>query len=105
MERGPTVRDERTGDRAVQLVPERVAVAVSHRDQKDHLRSTLDDAGLAAVRVDTANKLQGLEYDLVVAWHPLAGLPDSDGFHLDPGRLLRDVDAPPALVHRGRSRR
>jgi hypothetical protein len=30
MERGPTVRDERTGDRAVQLVPERVAVAVSH---------------------------------------------------------------------------
>jgi hypothetical protein len=87
MERGPTVRDERTGDRAVQLVPERVAVAVSRRDQGDHLRSTLDDAGLAAVRVDTANKLQGLEYDLVVAWHPLAGLPDSDGFHLDPGRL------------------
>ncbi|MGH3827764.1 MAG: hypothetical protein ACRDQX_11420 [Pseudonocardiaceae bacterium] len=32
IERGPTVRDERTGDRAVQLVPERVAVAVSHRD-------------------------------------------------------------------------
>lgn len=24
---------------------------------------------------------------MVVAWHPLAGLPDSDGFHLDPGRL------------------
>lgn len=39
------------------------------------------------VRVDTANKLQGLEFDLVVAWHPLAGLPDADGFHLDPGRL------------------
>ena len=87
MARAPTVRDERTGDRTVQLAPERVAVAVSHNDQKDHLRLALDDTGLAAVRVDTANKLQGLEFDVVVAWHPLAGLPDSDGFHLDPGRL------------------
>ena len=60
---------------------------MSHNDQKDHLRSPLDDAGLAAVRVDTANKLQGLEFDVVVAWHPLAGLPEPDGFHLDPGRL------------------
>jgi hypothetical protein len=22
-----------------------------------------------------------------LAWHPLAGLPEPDGFHLDPGRL------------------
>jgi hypothetical protein len=28
-----------------------------------------------------------LEFDFVVAWHPLAGLPEADGFHLDPGRL------------------
>jgi hypothetical protein len=29
-----------------------------------------------------------LEFEVVVfIWHPLAGLPEADGFHLDPGRL------------------
>ena len=37
--------------------------------------------------MDTANKLQGLEYDVVVCWHPLAGLDDADEFHVDSGRL------------------
>jgi hypothetical protein len=32
-------------------------------------------------------KLQGLEFEVVFAWHPLAGLTEADGFHLDPGRL------------------
>jgi hypothetical protein len=64
-----------------------VAVAVSHNDQKDYLRAELDGAGLNSVVVNTANKLQGLQFDVLVAWHPLAGLPDADGFHLDPGRL------------------
>ncbi len=35
----------------------------------------------------TANKLQGLEFEVVFVWHPLAGLPEVDAFHLDPGRL------------------
>jgi hypothetical protein len=39
------------------------------------------------VVVETANKLQGLEFEVVVVWHPLAGLPEPDAFHLDPGRL------------------
>jgi hypothetical protein len=42
---------------------------------------------LGGVVVETANPLQRLEFDVVVAWHPLAGLPEPDGFHLDPGRL------------------
>jgi hypothetical protein len=87
MRRAPAVQDERGGGRLVQLGPDRIAVAVSHNDQKDHLRSALDELGYPTVRVDTANKLQGLEFDIVVAWHPLAGLPEPDGFHLDPGRL------------------
>lgn len=37
--------------------------------------------------VETANRLQGLEFDLVIAWHPLAGLHALDGFHLESGRL------------------
>lgn len=66
----------------------RVAVGVSHNDQADQVRIALAAAGLPDVVVSTANRLQGLEFDLVIAWHPLAGLPDEpDGFHLDPGRL------------------
>ena len=69
------------------LRPGRIAVGVSHNDQKDLLRMALDDAGLGAVPVSTANKLQGRIRCLVICWHPLAGLPDTDAFHLEPGRL------------------
>jgi hypothetical protein len=86
LERSPQVRGEYTSG-FVDLRPDQVAVGVSHNDQKDYLRAELDAAGLGAVKVETANKLQGLQFEVVVAWHPLAGLPDPDGFHLDPGRL------------------
>jgi hypothetical protein len=84
--RDPRVRCERStapGD----LRPERVAVGVCHNDQKDLLRVALAARGLSGVVVETANKLQGLEFEVVVVWHPLAGLPEPDAFHLDPGRL------------------
>lgn len=64
-----------------------IAVAVSHNVQKDLLRAALQRAGLSDVEVNTANKLQGLTFELVIAWHPLSGLDDVDDFHLDPGRL------------------
>jgi hypothetical protein len=70
-----------------QLRPDEVAVGVSHNDQKDLVRALLDNAGLANVAVDTANRLQGRTFEVVVAWHPLAGSPVTDAFHLDPGRL------------------
>jgi hypothetical protein len=85
-ERGPELRGE-YAERLRPLRPIEIAVGVSHNDQKDYLRAALDSAGFSGVKVDTANKLQGLQYELVIAWHPLAGLPDADGFHLDPGRL------------------
>jgi superfamily I DNA and/or RNA helicase len=59
----------------------------SPNDQKDLLRVALDAYGLGGVVVETANKLQGLEFEVVFVWHPLAGLPEADAFHLDPGRL------------------
>lgn len=86
-ERSLEFSDERTGGVFRPVTVADVAVVVSHNDQKDHLRVALDDAGLADVRVDTANKLQGLQFEFVIAWHPLAGLPEPDGFHLEPGRL------------------
>jgi hypothetical protein len=85
-DRNPRTRCERAPALAA-LTQDRVAVGVSHNDQKDQLRAALDDRGLCDVVVETANKLQGLEFEVVVVWHPLAGLPEADEFHLDPGRL------------------
>jgi hypothetical protein len=85
-DRQPKVRCERS-PQFHHLQQHQVAVGVSHNDQKDFLRVALGAVGLDAVVVETANKLQGLEFEVVFVWHPLAGLPDADGFHLDPGRL------------------
>jgi hypothetical protein len=84
--RSPRLRCERQPQLAV-LRPGQVAVGVAHNDQKDFVRTALDAAGLGEVVVETANKLQGLEFEVVFVWHPLAGLPEADSFHLDPGRL------------------
>jgi hypothetical protein len=65
----------------------RVAVGASHNDQVRALRRELAARGQHDVTVETANRLQGLEFDLVIAWHPLAGLHALDGFHLESGRL------------------
>jgi hypothetical protein len=85
-EREPKVRCERRPLSAT-LAPSQVAVGVSHNDQKDQLRAALDARGLSDVVVETANKLQGLEFEMTFAWHPLSGLPEADEFHLDPGRM------------------
>ena len=69
------------------LALERIAVGVSHNPQKAFVRSLLDAAGLHAVVVDTANKLQGREFEVCVCWHPLAGLDEADDFHVEAGRL------------------
>jgi hypothetical protein len=66
---------------------ERVAVGVSHRDQRDLVLGLLQSRGLERVTVDTANGLQGLEFDVTVIWHPLTGQFEADSFHLDPGRM------------------
>lgn len=64
-----------------------VVIVVSHNAQKDRLRLMLQQAGLSEVVVSTANKVQGLTFEVVLAWHPLAGLQEADEFHLDPGRM------------------
>jgi hypothetical protein len=85
LDRRPTVTCERFA--AHLLRPERIAVAVSHRDQVAHVRTALDRLGHSGLVVDTANRLQGLEFDFLVGIHPMAGLAEPDAFHLDPGRL------------------
>ncbi|WP_106437926.1 MULTISPECIES: AAA family ATPase [Kitasatospora] len=76
------------------LTPGRVAVGTAHRDQAAAVRAELarlgvpvDPAAGEAVTVDTANRLQGREYDVTVVLHPLSGRPDATAFHLETGRL------------------
>ena len=76
------------------LLPRDIAVGVTHNDQKDHLRKSVADRVNRKwslrddeISIDTANKLQGREYESVIVWHPLSGRRDASVFHLDAGRL------------------
>jgi hypothetical protein len=82
----PTVRDEKNEGKIVSLDACRVAVGVSHRNQRAAVSIELQRRGLGGIVVDTANRLQGREFDVVLVWHPLAGRRDASAFHLDAGR-------------------
>ncbi|WP_371497162.1 AAA family ATPase [Kitasatospora sp. NBC_00374] len=76
------------------LTAGRIAVGTAHRDQAAAVRAALAGLGVPvdpsagpAVTVDTANRLQGREYDVTVVLHPLSGRPDATAFHLETGRL------------------
>ncbi|WP_018786737.1 AAA family ATPase [Micromonospora sp. CNB394] len=68
------------------VTAERIAVGAAHRDQVAAIRSRLGAAG-AGITVDTANRLQGREYDVTIVLHPLSGRRDATAFHLESGRL------------------
>ena len=68
------------------LTPDRVAIGAAHRDQVAVIRSYLPPSA-AGITVDTANRLQGREYDLTIVLHPLSGRLDATAFHLEAGRL------------------
>jgi hypothetical protein len=84
--RAPRLTCERH-PKGTDLLATRIAIGVSHNDQKAMIRTLLDSAGLGGVVVDTANKLQGLEFDFSICWHPMAGLDEADEFHLESGRM------------------
>ncbi len=71
------------------VTAERIAIGASHRDQVAGIRAALDRYGedVRAVTVDTANRLQGREYDACIVLHPLSGRRDATAFHLETGRL------------------
>lgn len=68
------------------LTADRIAIGAAHRDQVAAIRAFLPPSA-AGVTVDTANRLQGREYDLTVVLHPLSGRQDATAFHLESGRL------------------
>lgn len=71
------------------VTAERIAIGASHRDQVAGIRAALDRYGedVRAITVDTANRLQGREYDVCIVLHPLSGRRDATAFHLETGRL------------------
>ncbi|MER6572124.1 AAA domain-containing protein [Streptomyces sp. NPDC001093] len=86
LDRGGAAFSERS-DEPAPLTADRVAVGTAHRDQAAAVRTALAELGVADVTVDTANRLQGREYDVTVVLHPLSGRPDATAFHLETGRL------------------
>lgn len=91
LDRGLTAHSEQG---SAPVAPGRIAVGTAHRDQAAAVRQALaaldvpvDPAAGPAVTVDTANRLQGREYDVTVVLHPLSGRPDATAFHLETGRL------------------
>ncbi|WP_419995278.1 AAA domain-containing protein [Streptomyces boninensis] len=79
-------RSERGGG-PTPLTADRIAVGTAHRDQAAAVRTALAAREVEGVTVDTANRLQGREYDATVILHPLSGRPDATAFHLETGRL------------------
>lgn len=77
-------------ERAAAGVPvsaSRIAVGTAHRDQAQAVRTLLQADGLSDITIDTANRLQGREFDIVIVLHPLSGRRDATAFHLEAGRL------------------
>ncbi|MFI1202053.1 AAA domain-containing protein [Streptomyces sp. NPDC020883] len=86
LDRGGAATSEQA-DAPAPLTAARIAVGTAHRDQAAAVRAALAELGVTGVAVDTANRLQGREFDVTVVLHPLSGRPDATAFHLETGRL------------------
>ncbi len=86
LERKATAFSPDRGPEGAPVTPDRVAIGTAHRDQAAMVRSILDGRA-DGITVDTANRLQGREYDVTVVLHPLSGRLDATAFHLESGRL------------------
>ncbi|MEV6886050.1 AAA domain-containing protein [Streptomyces sp. NPDC051135] len=89
LERGAVATCERHQN-GRSLGPGDIAIGVAHRDQADLVRAALartGNPGAPGVAVDTANRLQGREFEVVIVVHPLSGRRDATAFHLEAGRL------------------
>jgi hypothetical protein len=86
VQRGTVAHSERDGTGG-RVTADRIAVGTAHRDQALAIRAVLTANGLGGVTVDTANRLQGREFDVVIVLHPLSGRRDATAFHLEAGRL------------------
>jgi hypothetical protein len=106
--RGAVAFSERPGG-PHDVTADRIAIGVAHRDQAAAVKRALRERALAypllggaglnntglgnpgrdvtKVVADTANRLQGREFDVMIMLHPLSGRRDATAFHLEAGRL------------------
>jgi hypothetical protein len=96
--RGAVTLSERPGG-PHDVTADRIAIGVAHRDQAAAVRRALraraaaypvltgPERDITRVVVDTANRLQGREFDVMIMLHPLSGRRDATAFHLEAGRL------------------
>jgi hypothetical protein len=76
-----------TPDGTRRVDAERLGVVCAHRAQVRAVRARLGLGFARHVLVETANRYQGLERDIVIVWHPLAGRSSVRDFHVDAGRF------------------
>jgi hypothetical protein len=84
--RGAVTVSERS-PQPLPVTPERIAIGVAHRAQAAAVKRALRELGVTGVVADTANRLQGREFDVTIMLHPLSGRRDATAFHLEAGRL------------------
>jgi hypothetical protein len=84
LQRGAVAVSEKSRE-GTRVTAARIAIGTAHRDQAAAVRQHLPPD--TAITVDTANRLQGREYDVTIVWHPLSGRRDATAFHLESGRL------------------
>src|SRR5690606_28193724 len=70
LERGALVNGE-------PLTTDRIAIGTARTVQAEAVRTRLAVRGLTGITVDTANRLQGREFDVTLVWHPLSGRQDA----------------------------
>jgi hypothetical protein len=69
------------------LVPAQIGIAATHRKMVTAIELALPASLRGQVRVDTPERWQGLECELMLAVHPLSGVRQPSDFDLETGRL------------------
>lgn len=86
LQRGAVTRSELSPDPRP-VTADRIAIGVTRTVQTAAVKRALRELGVTDVVVDTANRLQGREFDVTIMLHPLSGRRDATAFHLEAGRL------------------
>lgn len=97
LERGTRVRDfefKPESEREVPLTPGQIGVVCGHRSQVSAIQERISrlqehfpSLDLADILVETSDRFQGLERQVMLVHHPLSGRISAQDFHLDSGRL------------------
>ena len=76
-----------TEDGARPLAPEDIGLSATHRVMNTRMLDALGDLAGQGVRVDTPERWQGLEREVMIVVHPLSGVVRPSAFDLSTGRL------------------